>query len=547
MSGLFSLQNINRQGLMANQRALSVTGQNVANVNTPGYSRRQTIFAENRVGGVKVLGVQRIRDEFLDVQLRSSNARLGGHRVSAQNLQLLETALNESDDSGISPAFKDFFAALQDLTLQPSGTTEREVVRSNAELLQSAIHGATSRIRDNRRQVDLQVRQEVDKLNQLTQSLAQVNHQLGEISPDLDSNSLADQRDQLIEQIAEIVPIRAIEDARGVSTVFLEGGATLVEAGRSYELMAQSDPSNDGYAQVGLKTITGGLIPIADRLTEGSLGALLRVRDVDGKQLLNRIERMSAELIRAFNAQHRAGTGLDGVSGRDFFTGLAATASAGFGNSGQASASSAVITDESLLTFDDYQIKFTAPGTYDVIDTTTGTTLSSGNAYSSGSAITFAGISLVIADGATGPAAGDVFSVNTYSGTADRLDLSAAVKAGTAAIAAGNTSAPGDNQNALALAALRDATRLEGGTQTFEQYYSNTRVNLGIAVDAENRLFGDEEISQRQISELASAARAVSVDEESVNLIQYQRAFEASSRMISITDQLLETVVNLTR
>lgn len=545
MSNIFGLTNIGRLGLQANQTALNVTGSNIANVNTPGYSRREAVFGALRDGGVRVLSVNRLGDRFVDAQLRDSNARLGSSQTRSQNLQSLELALQEGDNSGVSKSFQDFFASLQDLTVKPSGTAERQAVRGQAQALLATLRATATQVADLRQQNDEQVRQSIDRVNSITSQLAQINQRLTSAGPsDADLNDLKDQQDKLTNELSSIIPINVLTDDRGLATVIGQGGLTLVEGTNSQKLSAVPDPSDHSYAHVGIVGVGGSTTIIEDRLTQGSLGALVRTRDQDELTTLNQIDRTTAELVRSFNAQHRQGTGLDGVTGRDFFTGLGVTAHTGVGNTGGATIGSGAITDESQLTFHDYEIRFTGAGTYDVVDATSGTTLSAGNAYTSGSAISFAGISVAIADGAAGPAKGDVFRVNSYADTTQRAGISAAVTASTDAIAAGTTSAPGDNQNALALAAIQNAN-LFNGNQTIEGYYNNARTTVAQAV---NTAFGQaegEQISQSQIQQLSDGQRAVSIDDEATNLIQFQRAFEASSRIITTTDSLLQTIINM--
>lgn len=522
-------------------------GSNIANANTPGYSRRRAIFEAIGQGGVRVTRLERLGDKFLDVRLRQSNARLGSRQAVAKNLALLEATIADTKDSGISRAFERFFAALQDLTVQPGGTPERQAVRLQARQLLSTVDGSVRQIHQLRDQIDLQIRQEVEKVNGLTQSLAELNAQIrAQANGTTDLNHLYDQRDRLINEISTVLPVNALLDEQGAVTLLAEGGLTLVESDRAYKLIVTADGSNRGYARIGIEGISGSGTLLQKRLKEGSLAGLLETRDGDALETLNQLQRLTAELIRTFNAQHRLGTGTDNVTGRDFFTGLSVASTAAFENLGGAIASAGAIVDESLLTFDDYEIRFTAPGTYDIVNTTTGTTVSTGNAYTSGNPIVFEGISITISDGASAPSAGDVFRVDSYSKTVEGAGLSAAVQADLAAIAAGLGPEAGDNRNALALAGLREAAVLgASATMTFEQFMNAIQSKLGLAVQTARNSFEDEEIAQFQIFELNEAARGVSIDEEAADILQFQRSFEAASRVIRVTDELLQTIINM--
>lgn len=546
MGNIIGLFNTGRLALSANQSALLTTGNNIANVNTPGYTRQRAVFEALSGGGVKMLGAERLRDKFLDVRLRDSNARLGARETISTNLQLLETALTESDDSGVSRAISDFFSSLQSLTTRPSGSAERFSVRSRAELLATALESASREVTQVRQQVDEQIRNEVNKINTVTEEIATINSRLIAVADQDGMNMLFDQRDRLIDELSHLMPIKVIEDSERTITILADGGVTLVESTNSFKLDAISDGSDNGFARIVAVGIGGANVPIESRFSEGSLGGLLQARDIEALQAQARIDKLGAELVRTFNVQHRLGTGLDGVSGRDFFTGLDVTETASFYNRGGASISGGTILDESLLTFHDYEIRFTGAATFDVVDASTGAALSTGNGYVSGAVIAFDGMEVTITDGAATPAAGDVFRVNSYFGTADRIGLSAAVAADAGAIAAGLTAAPGDNQNALAMAALKDIAVLgPTGSQTFEEFHIDTRSGVGLSVEVALNTLEGETIAQLQLAQLADSAHNVSIDEEATSLVQYERAFQAASRIITSTDELIQTVLGM--
>jgi flagellar hook-associated protein FlgK len=169
---------------------------------------------------------------------------------------------------------------------------------------------------------------------------------------------------------------------------------------------------------------------------QGELGGLLEARDVHTRRAQQDIDRLAAVFIRDFNLQHAASTGLDNISNRDFFAGL--------DSSGGSTVTSSIIADPELLTFADYEIRFTDSTTYDIINTTTGSPVSTGNSYTSGSTINFYGLSIVVEDDTGTPAAGDVFQVNSYDGISTQIDLSPDVMNNLSAIAAGFTDAAGD-------------------------------------------------------------------------------------------------------
>lgn len=546
MASLFGILSTGRSGLLASQKALSVTANNLANLNTEGYSRQRAVFGALTLGGVEVISVERLRDQFVDSRMRDSLSRLGRREVLSTNLQLLEAALNETDDSGVTRALQEFFGSLQDLTTRPSGSAERLSVQSRGELLATAITTAATQVNQIRKDIDKQVRREVTKINTVTAAIADLNRQLSSVSTDAPLNNLLDQRDQLINELARFIPVRILAGDGRAITVLSNGGTVLVEQTRSFDLGIISDPNNNGFARITGGGLAGSATIIEDRLSEGELGGLIEARDKDTLDALKRLDRLAAELVRTFNAQHRLGTGLDGSTGQDFFAGLGVRSAPAIGNTGNASIAGGVITDESLLTMDDYEIRFTASGVFDVFNVTRNITVSVANVYSSGNTISFDGVEVTITDGPISPSQGDVFSINTYTGTADRIALSAAIINDPEAIAAGLTTAPGDNENALALAALRNSQILgSAGSLTFEEFHIDSRSTLGLSVEVSLGGIRAELIAQFQIRQLADAASGVSVDEESINLIQFERSFQASSRIITTIDEIIQTVLQM--
>lgn len=546
MSSIFGILNTGRQALNVQQSALATVGNNISNSSTEGYSRQRTVLETLSYGGVKLTGIQRMRDEFIAARLLTSNAKLGYSSTQSTALQQLETAVDESDKSGLTVSMQAFFDALQDLSASADGTTEREAFLSQATQLLASFRSVSDQITQIRGQLDEQVQQQVADVNTITTAIAKLNAEIGAQDQSLETNTntglnaLLDQRDQLISDLSSIVPTRTMTGENGELTIFC-GTFPLVNGSYSQTFELQPDAGNQGYSNVVIDDL-GGQRDISGDLSTGSLGALLATRDGQAREMLDEVDRLAATLTRDMNAVHRSGYGLDGGTGRDLFTGLSATVSTGLGNKGAVTGAAGAVIDESALTFDNYEVRFTSGTSYDVIDTTTGGTVSTGNAWTTGQAIDIAGMRLTLSGGA--PAAGDSFEINAYSGMSARIELSTAVKNDSRAVAAGATSAAGDNENALAMIAL--ATTLTMGnppSETYETYYNSMRTRLATQVNIATTAEAQEETTQTQLNSLQESVSGVSLDEEAVNLIQFQRAYQAASKVISATDEMLQTLL----
>ena len=204
------------------------------------------------------------------------------------------------------------------------------------------------------------------------------------------------------------------------------------------------------------------------------------------------------------------------------------------------------IADASLLTFDTYQIVFTSASAFNVVDTTTGSTVTTGATYTSGADITFDGLTAVITNNTGAPAAGDIFTVDAHSDAA--VNLSVALT-DTDQIAASSTAAgvPGDNLNALALVDIHTTRQSTLGDITLNDYHAVTIGNVGSTTREVSTSLSGKGAETEQVLALRESVSGVSLDEELTNLLSFQRAFEASARLITVADELLQTVIALGR
>jgi flagellar hook-associated protein 1 FlgK len=549
MSTLNGILNTGLAGLYAQQAGISVTGDNITNVNTDGYSRQSLELSSSDASGVTATGVSRLTDKYATAQLYGSNARLAEYETTSTNLSQIESILGTGDSGGLVESLESFFSSLEDLSADSSSSTNRYALLNAGSSLASKIDTTATQLAETRQGLDDQVVSDVDTVNNLSSQIAAINTQLlafpasnGTTATDSARNALEDQRDTLVGQLSSLASITTATDDHNQMSIYV-GGQALVYGASTHQLKAVANSDNDNLHDVVLETSAGGDIVLNDSLSSGELGGLLQARDDEAGTALDKLDKLSATMARDFNVQHEAGTGLDGSHGLDLFDGLAATASADSNNTGGAKAASASITDLSALTFDDYQIQFTDSGTYDVVDKTTGTTLSTGNAYTSGTAVAFDGISVTLADSTGTPAAGDVFSVNSYSGTASRLSLSSDVEGNTNAVACGTSMASGDTTNVTSMLALRDQASIDG--QTYEEYYKNLCVQVGTDSATASSQAKSESDTNTQLASLASSTSGVSLDEEATNLIKYQNAYEAAGKLVSTVNQMMNALLQM--
>jgi len=211
-------------------------------------------------------------------------------------------------------------------------------------------------------------------------------------------------------------------------------------------------------------------------------------------------------------------------------------------NSGTAVGTSVAITDPTLLTFQNYEVQFSSASAFSIVNTASGATVTSGF-YTSGAAINFDGIDVVLTGTA---AAGDVYTVSVQQGSAQRFGL-AFTNVDKVAASSTALGVPGNNVNALDLVNLHTSRQTTLGNSTFNNYHTITTGNVGSATREAELLLNTTTLEFEQIKGLRESVSGVSLDEELTNLLSFQRSFEASARMITVADELFQTILTMGR
>ena len=328
---------IGRRALQAQQTALQVTGHNIANVNTPGFSRRRVELANAASGvpggvgsGADAVAVERMRSRFLDAQIRVESQVLGRWEAVERALTGIEgifnapagagsseagTVFNEPSGMGLTGSLNRFWNAWQDVANVPEGGAARASVRQEAQFLVTTLQQVHQQLSDTRVGLDQEIVGEVGEINRIADQLAALNSEIPLSNIDGGTaGDLEDQRDRLIEELAERVDITVIENDSGAVSVLLSGH-NLVQAGSAIHLEVRTLAQNDFPASTLFFSDDGSLAPIQD----GKLKGLLEVRDNILPDYLARLDELAAVLVDEVNALHRVGFGPTGSTGIDFF------------------------------------------------------------------------------------------------------------------------------------------------------------------------------------------------------------------------------------
>jgi len=539
------LLNIGRSALQAAQMGLQVTGNNIANVNTPNYSRQIVSLTEGVVvsmggvpvgTGVQVEGVQRIYDSFLGVQIRNANAGVEDYGLREQSYARLESILYPSETSNLGTLMDDFFNAWQDLAGNPSGSAERQVTLSRAEDLIANFRSLSGFFDEEIRYTNTLLEGYAEEINRLASEVADLNGEIlrnqgGRSSP----NDLLDRREALLSELSGYVNVTVFEQDRGVVSVLVSGGQSLVDGTTSYGLELVPDLNDHNFYRM---LIRGN--DVTESVQAGKVKGVLETR-VQMVGFQEDVDLLAATLVQEFNAVHSSGVGLDGQTGRDFFSPLRVTASPLSGNQGGAEVSLQEIVDSSRLTLDDYEIRFTGPGTYDVLNTTQGTVVAGDQVYAEGSAIEFDGLRIALSDSNGPPVEGDRFRISVKEGMAQTIALEIEDPAEIAA-AQDLDALPGDNRNALALADLRNAKILREQSVTFGGFYESLVVRSGSLVQDASRMGESKQVLYESMEAYQESVSGVSLEEEEIRLLSFQYAYQSAAKYLAVLDEVFQAL-----
>lgn len=482
---VLGLMDIGRSALAAQTAAIGVTGENISNVNTPGYSRQSPIletapYDPNQklsIGnGVTVATIQRSFDGFLQAQINTSTSAGGQQSTMQSALQRIEPLFGDLTGTGIGTSMQNFFNAWQDLAMNPQGAAERQSVLSKAQTLADNFHQINNSLNAVKNDANQSLVAITSDINTVTGQIAALNSQIriAQISGG-NANQLRDSRDQLIQNLSGKVGITTLEQSDGTVNVSLSRGPQLVGSNGSATLSLFADPSNSGLYSIILNPPGGGngtdVTPLVSGTdaNSGVLGGTLQVRDSLVNGFLASLDEMASTLANQVNSVHSAGYGLNGGTGVNFFTPPAAP---------------------------------TPPATY-----TAG--------YSNSIALGFSNSDLIAA------AASDP----TLPGGGS-----------------------GNNVNALAIAGLGNKTiSMTGGSNTLSGFYGSLVGKVGLAVQTTNQNVTQNTAMLNQLNKYRDSSSGVSLDEELIALTKYQKAFQGAARLITTGQEMMDTVLNMVR
>jgi flagellar hook-associated protein 1 FlgK len=480
-------------GLLSYQRALSTTSHNIANVNTPGYSRQTVEFDTNNPSflggnfygnGVHIESIARAYDQFLTREVRDTTSIYTRADRFSEMAAHIDDVLADPQ-GGISPMLAEFFASVQDVADDPASTTARYAMINTAETLANRFASIDSRFEQLAQNTRTEVRDTVDEINSLVIQIRDLNISLNEIAPSAVSTQqaadLLDRRDSLLDQLAQKVDITVIDERENNLSIFIGNGQTVLNGIEAFALSTQpdvSDPTRDVIAYNGLITV----YDISAQLSGGELGGLLDFRDNVLDPTRNALGRSAIGIAETFNAQMRDGMDLNGNLGQDFFSYQAPQSIAYATNTGTPTVST-VISDVTALTTADYQLSFDGVNWNLTSDSGSSASVANG----SPATLVFEGLTLTI-NGATA-VAGDRFTIKPTLAGAESLQVITTDPAEIAAALPIRSSASLNNLGNASISAgivtdVTDPNLLNTATFTFDNPPGTLRADVNVVVGA---------------------------------------------------------------
>lgn len=529
-------------GLNAAQVGIRTTEHNISNVNTAGYRRQETDFAATRaqyssagyIGtGTSVSAVRQMYSRFLDNEVLQNQAQLSRYETYGAQASQIDKMLGDSG-SGLSTALDNYFSAVNEVANDPTSNAARQNLLSAGKNLAGRVNTLDTKLKSMRAASNSDIQAIAQQVNVLTGKIATLNNAIArdEGINGRSANDLRDQRQQLVSDLNKLVNVSSIEQSDGSVNIFIGSGQPLVVGTLSYTMSTATDP-NDSTLKVPTLTLGASTINLDSSLISGGqLGGVLAQREQILLPALDDLNRISMAVATSVNNVHRAGLDYNLNAGGNFFTNPVVPQGTTLGELNM------TFSNDLLLDRVGYQIDATATG-YDVTVLSTGTTTS----YATLAALNAAGLGFTLAAGSPAPSSGDSWIIGDYAGQM-RMELS---NTSEVAAAASTAAGPGDNGNMLDMADLRATKVLNNGTRSFSEAYDQT-------ISRTASLAAESDLSQSAFTALVEQATAsqqevsgVNLDEEAVNLIRYQQAYQAAARAMQIASSLFDEVLGIVR
>ena len=563
--GIYSAFSIGQTALMANQTALEVVGNNIANASTPNYSRQVVVLTPGasmgtglRIGtGVRIEQITRRYDQAVESRLRDATSDAQSLQVQQQTLARIEGLYNEMTDSDLSTALATFFNGFSELANDPQDLGVRTILVENSRQLADLIQAMRVGLDNLRRESDYSVQVAVQEINRLAQEIADLNVQVlsaegGQVgsAPDL-----RDTRDGKIRELSELIEVRTVELANGQANIIV-GNQVLVDGRYPRQLTTRViEDRNLGVREVRFAD-NDELIS----LTGGALQGLILSRDQWIGEQVDSLDQMAQALIFETNLLHAEGIGIiqqRTVRSEGFVMDDSAalnSAEAGLFNLPRHGSFLIHVTNEvsGLTETTVINVDLDGLGADDSLSSVAAKldAVANVDAYVDATGhLVMGGSSSEIRVSFTEDSSQLLACINVnglFSGyDSISIGLTDAVAADPRLVAASLTGDTGDNANALRLAALGDTSLASLGNISLLEYHQQAVTRMSVNTAATRSANTATQSFLATMQDEREAVSGVNLDEEAVNLIRYQKAFVAAARFMSVMNDMLDKIMEI--
>ena len=562
MPSLNSALNLGSRAMSASQRTVTTAGHNIANQNTEGFSRQQqstqTAFPQpNGIGnGSEPSPTTRVFDRFVQRKIVQETPRSGVFTTREEFFSKLEIVFSEMSDSGLHRAMNDFWNSWSQLANQPESDVVRTRVRNQGDTLATRFRDTHAQLQSLRKEADARIQGAVNQINNLAQQVKELNRQIYsyEISGH-HANDARDARELAVEKLSKLVDVNMIENSNGRTSVIIGRDWTLVEGDQVFELDATLRGGEAGMVSIDGIATHDHRRDLIRTFRGGEMTELIQMRDETIVGYMDQLDELAFGVAAKVNQPHSTGTGInsaaDLMKSAYALTPEARAQPMPFLQDGVFQLH-LVDRDNSILETYEIEVQAGVDSLEDIVNrinqTVNDPNLMAASIGEDGSMFLETGQSRRFIFGDDQTAITQVMGFNSFfetlKGAAD-LRISPRILEDPNAISTGRDLISGDNQVALAIARLQNQPTMREETVTFGEYYNSILGDIGLRVQRNQVEKAQQDNMVQQFREIRSSISAVNMDEELADMIQHQKAYEASARYVSTVDEMMQTLINM--
>ena len=619
MASAFAGIEMGKRSLMAQSTAISTAGHNISNADTEGYSRQRVNLKQfdplyrpdlsraetaGQIGqGISAESITRVRDELLEKRIVAQSSSESYWEVRSQYYSMLEGVYNEPAEVSVRTNMDKFWEAWQELSLYPETKAARQAVVTRGETLAEAIQQRQKSLAGIGTLLNGDIDATIKQLNDYATRIAELNKEIERSEAMGDHpNDLYDQRDLMVEKLSSIANVTTDTRDNDEFMVHIDGHV-LVQGKVARHLDTEPVLDNSGYNKV----VWADTRAVAE-ISDGSLGALIELRDVDLRNELQSLDTMTMNFMDLVNDIHRNSVGANNTTGLDFFVEdpFVTNAIGSYDRNGDGVEDASYIFRLTGTNKLDPQQQIGLEGTItisghdgnidipyyaaDTVETVInrindsngevkayldrnnnlvlkGSTASSADnpdfviRHVEDSGFFLTGYSGILAEsGAAGafdfenPTAVNVladaqYTVSPVMNPSGYMKVNPAIVNDVLSVAAAKPNSDGtveigDASSALEIASLRNSKVMIGNADTFDDYFADAVTNVGLKGEQAQMNLENQTAIMADLRTMRDSISGVNIDEELADIIKFQHGYNAAAKLISIMDNLLDTVIN---